>query len=118
MRRRYSDFEWLRDALERESNRVNIPSLPGKIFTNRFADDIVEARRVGIERFLQMYASTFYLFLFISAALNWRLPLLTPTFLVVVACLDTLSSKQAQRSSARSSKTQIGNAAKSSLPFL
>ncbi|KAJ1932270.1 Sorting nexin-3 [Linderina pennispora] len=56
VRRRYSDFEWFRDMLERESSRVNIPPLPGKVFTNRFADDVVEARREGLERFLQIVA--------------------------------------------------------------
>lgn len=52
VRRRYSDFEYFRDVLERESARVNIPPLPGKIFTNRFADDVIEQRREGLERFL------------------------------------------------------------------
>ncbi|CAG8481923.1 1746_t:CDS:2 [Diversispora eburnea] len=56
VRRRYSDFEWFRDVLERESSRVNIPSLPGKVFTNRFADEVIEARREGLERFLQIVA--------------------------------------------------------------
>ncbi|CAG8490135.1 5827_t:CDS:2 [Ambispora leptoticha] len=54
VRRRYSDFEWFRDVLERESSRVNIPPLPGKVFTNRFSDEVIEARREGLERFLQM----------------------------------------------------------------
>lgn len=54
MRRRYSDFEWFRDVLERESTRVNIPPLPGKVFTNRFSDEVIEQRREGLERFLQM----------------------------------------------------------------
>jgi len=31
VRRRYSDFEAFRDVLERESARVNIPPLPGKV---------------------------------------------------------------------------------------
>ena len=31
VRRRYSDFEAFRDVLERESTRVNIPPLPGKV---------------------------------------------------------------------------------------
>ena len=31
VRRRYSDFEAFRDILERESTRVNIPPLPGKV---------------------------------------------------------------------------------------
>ncbi|CAG8572753.1 7128_t:CDS:2 [Ambispora gerdemannii] len=56
VRRRYSDFEWFRDVLERESSRVNIPPLPGKVFTNRFSDEVIEARREGLERFLQIVA--------------------------------------------------------------
>ena len=77
MRRRYSDFEAFRDVLERESTRVNIPPLPGKvslypspigqqtssltigliqIFTNRFTDDIIEQRRDGLQRFLEIVA--------------------------------------------------------------
>jgi sorting nexin-3/12 len=56
VRRRYSDFEWFRDVLERESSRVNIPHLPGKVFTNRFTDEVIEARREGLERFLQIVA--------------------------------------------------------------
>ncbi|KAF7730828.1 Sorting nexin-3 [Apophysomyces ossiformis] len=56
VRRRYSDFEWFRDVLERESTRVNIPPLPGKVFTNRFSDEVIEQRREGLERFLQIVA--------------------------------------------------------------
>ncbi|TVY33472.1 Sorting nexin, partial [Lachnellula occidentalis] len=54
VRRRYSDFEYFRDILERESARVTIPPLPGKVFTNRFSDDVIEHRRVGLQRFLQI----------------------------------------------------------------
>lgn len=56
MRRRYSDFEAFRDILERESTRVNIPALPGKVFTNRFSDEVIESRREGLERFLSIVA--------------------------------------------------------------
>ncbi|EPQ29844.1 uncharacterized protein PFL1_02517 [Pseudozyma flocculosa PF-1] len=56
VRRRYSDFEHFRDILERESTRVNIPPLPGKVFTNRFTDEVIESRREGLERFLQVVA--------------------------------------------------------------
>lgn len=56
VRRRYSEFEWFKDALERESSRVNIPPLPGKVFTNRFSEEIIEQRRAGLERFLQIVA--------------------------------------------------------------
>jgi len=56
VRRRYSDFEAFREMLERESVRVNIPPLPGKVFTNRFNDDVIEARRVGLEKFLNNVA--------------------------------------------------------------
>ena len=54
VRRRYSDFECFRDILERESARVTIPPLPGKVFTNRFSDDVIEHRREGLQRFLQI----------------------------------------------------------------
>ena len=56
MRRRYSDFEAFRDILEHESTRVNIPPLPGKVFTNRFSDEVIETRREGLERFLCVVA--------------------------------------------------------------
>lgn len=56
VRRRYSDFEAFRDILERESTRVNIPPLPGKVFTNRFSDEVIEGRREGLERFLSVVA--------------------------------------------------------------
>jgi sorting nexin-3/12 len=72
VRRRYSDFEAFRDILERESTRVNIPPLPGKVFTNRFSDEVIEGRREGLERFLSIVAghpllqvrSTIYAILF------------------------------------------------------
>ncbi len=54
VRRRYSDFEAFRDLLERDSARVTIPPLPGKVFTNRFSDDVIETRRDGLQRFLQI----------------------------------------------------------------
>jgi sorting nexin-3/12 len=53
VRRRYSDFEWLRDALEKEVPRVNLVSLPGKVFRNRFDEDVIEKRRQGLEKFIQ-----------------------------------------------------------------
>ena len=54
VRRRYSDFEYFRDILERESARVSIPPLPGKVFTNRFSDDVIEHRRQGLQQFLKL----------------------------------------------------------------
>ncbi|KAK4555238.1 Sorting nexin-3 [Recurvomyces mirabilis] len=54
VRRRYSDFEVFRDLLERESARVSIPPLPGKVYLNRFDDGVIEDRRKGLERFLKI----------------------------------------------------------------
>ena len=54
VRRRYSDFEVFRDLLERESARVSIPPLPGKVYLNRFDDGVIEERRAGLERFLKI----------------------------------------------------------------
>lgn len=56
VRRRYSDFESFRSLLEAESSRVVIPQLPGKVFTNRFSDEVIEQRRAGLEKFLQTVA--------------------------------------------------------------
>lgn len=34
--------------------QVNIPPLPGKVFTNRFTPETVESRREGLQRFLEL----------------------------------------------------------------
>uniref|UniRef100_A0A3P8WRK1 Sorting nexin 3 n=1 Tax=Cynoglossus semilaevis TaxID=244447 RepID=A0A3P8WRK1_CYNSE len=60
VRRRYSDFEWLRAELERES-KVVVPPLPGKALIRQlpfrggdgiFEDSFIEERRQGLEQFL------------------------------------------------------------------
>ena len=56
-----------------KKNRVNIPPLPGKVFTNRFTDEAIEQRRIGLERFLQIVAGHPLLvnfFLFTNVTLN------------------------------------------------
>ncbi|KAM8847491.1 sorting nexin-3 [Synchiropus splendidus] len=64
VRRRYSDFEWLRAELERES-KVVVPPLPGKALIRQlpfrgddgiFADAFIEERRQGLEQFLNKVA--------------------------------------------------------------
>jgi sorting nexin-3/12 len=79
VRRRYSDFEAFRDILEHESTRVNIPPLPGKVFTNRFSDEVIESRREGLERFLSIVAGHpllqvrfRYLLCAVVGLSNWR----------------------------------------------
>uniref|UniRef100_A0A8C1CN33 Sorting nexin 3 n=1 Tax=Cyprinus carpio carpio TaxID=630221 RepID=A0A8C1CN33_CYPCA len=61
VRRRYSDFEWLRGELERES-KVVVPPLPGKALIRQlpfrgddgiFDDSFIEERRQGLEHFLK-----------------------------------------------------------------
>ncbi len=60
VRRRYSDFEWLRNELERDS-KIVVPPLPGKAlklqlpFRNDdgiFEDGFIENRRQGLESFI------------------------------------------------------------------
>lgn len=60
VRRRYSDFEWLRQELERES-KIVVPVLPGKALKRLlpfrgddgiFEDDFIEERRQGLEAFI------------------------------------------------------------------
>ncbi|XP_035286293.1 sorting nexin-3 isoform X2 [Anguilla anguilla] len=58
--RRYSDFEWLKSELERES-KVVVPPLPGKALFRQlpfrgddgiFEDAFIEERRQGLEQFI------------------------------------------------------------------
>eukprot|EP00928_Gymnodinium_smaydae_P003105 TRINITY_DN11111_c0_g1_i1.p1 TRINITY_DN11111_c0_g1~~TRINITY_DN11111_c0_g1_i1.p1 ORF type:complete len:429 (-),score=64.51 TRINITY_DN11111_c0_g1_i1:105-1334(-) len=52
-RKRYSDFEWLRTTLVASCPGVRVPPLPKKQRTGRFEDTFIEARRSGLELFLQ-----------------------------------------------------------------
>ena len=60
VRRRYSDFEWLRTELERDS-KIIVPPLPGKALKRQlpfrsddgiFDESFIEERRKGLELFL------------------------------------------------------------------
>lgn len=64
VRRRYSDFEWLRSELERDS-KIVVPPLPGKAWRRQmpfrsddgiFDDDFIEERKKGLEIFLNKVA--------------------------------------------------------------
>ncbi|KAI6241348.1 Phox-like proteinous domain-containing protein [Aphelenchoides fujianensis] len=64
VRRRYSEFEWLRNELERDS-KIVVPPLPGKAlkrmlpFRNDdgiFEEAFIEDRRKGLEQFLNKVA--------------------------------------------------------------
>ncbi|XP_065838188.1 sorting nexin-12-like [Oscarella lobularis] len=64
VRRRYSDFEWLRTELERES-KIVVPPLPGKALKRQlpfrgdegiFAEEFLEERRQGLEQFITKVA--------------------------------------------------------------
>ena len=64
VRRRYSDFEWLRTELERDS-KIVVPPLPGKALKRRlpfrgddgiFEEEFIEDRRKGLEVFINKIA--------------------------------------------------------------
>lgn len=64
VRRRYSDFEWLRSELERDS-KIVVPSLPGKALAKMlpfrgddgiFDEAFIEERRQGLESFVNRVA--------------------------------------------------------------
>jgi sorting nexin-3/12 len=64
VRRRYSDFEWLKKELERDS-KIIVPPLPGKAFSRQlpfrkddgiFEEEFIEERRVGLEQFINKIA--------------------------------------------------------------
>lgn len=54
VRRRYSRFESLKFKLEENDYEIKVPNLPGKVLRNRFSHQVIEQRRQGLERFLQM----------------------------------------------------------------
>ncbi|KRX14377.1 Sorting nexin-12 [Trichinella nelsoni] len=64
VRRRYSDFEWLRNELERDS-KIVVPPLPGKALKRQlpfrnddgiFEVSFIEDRRLGLEQFINKVA--------------------------------------------------------------
>ncbi|CAH8582785.1 unnamed protein product [Dicrocoelium dendriticum] len=64
VRRRYRDFEWLRNELDRES-KIVVPKLPSKAWKRQlpfrvdegiFEDDFIEERRKGLESFINKVA--------------------------------------------------------------
>ncbi|XP_045769687.1 sorting nexin-12 [Maniola jurtina] len=64
VRRRYSDFEWLRNELERDS-KIVVPPLPGKALKRQlpfrgddgiFEEEFIEDRRKGLEVFINKIA--------------------------------------------------------------
>ena len=56
MIRRFSDFVWLRDQLQRDCPGYIIPPVPDKVL-NKFSADLVAARQRQLERFLRRVAS-------------------------------------------------------------
>ncbi|VDQ04266.1 unnamed protein product [Trichobilharzia regenti] len=67
VRRRYSDFQWLRDELDRES-KIVVPRLPSKAWKRQlpfradegiFDEDFIEERRKGLEEFINRYVFYF-----------------------------------------------------------
>jgi len=64
VRRRYSDFEWLRNELERDS-KIVVPALPSKALKRQmpfrqddgiYEEEFIEDRRKGLEIFINKIA--------------------------------------------------------------
>nr|AFK10870.1 sorting nexin-12-like protein [Callorhinchus milii] len=64
VKRRYSDFEWLKSELERDS-KIVVPPLPGKALTRQlpfrgddgiYDEGFIEERRAGLEQFINKIA--------------------------------------------------------------
>ncbi|XP_060884667.1 sorting nexin-11 [Labrus mixtus] len=52
VRRRYSEFSWLRKKLQKNTGLVPVPDLPGKSFFSFSNEDFLEGRRKGLQVFL------------------------------------------------------------------
>ncbi|UZJ56659.1 hypothetical protein CBS101457_005979 [Exobasidium rhododendri] len=55
--RRYNDFRWLHAALVHNNAGIFIPPVPEKVKIGRFAPDLVEARRHGLESCINKIAN-------------------------------------------------------------
>ncbi|KAF4106618.1 sorting nexin-11 isoform X3 [Onychostoma macrolepis] len=52
VRRRYSEFVWLKKKLQKNTGLVPVPDLPKKSFFSFINDDFIERRRKGLQSFL------------------------------------------------------------------
>ncbi|KAG7325138.1 hypothetical protein KOW79_011454 [Hemibagrus wyckioides] len=52
VRRRYSEFVWLKRKLQKNAGLVPVPDLPGKSFIHFTNTDFIEKRRQGLQSFL------------------------------------------------------------------
>ncbi|XP_047465565.1 sorting nexin-11 [Mugil cephalus] len=52
VRRRYSEFVWLRKKLQKNAGLVPVPDLPGKSLFSFTNEDFLEKRRTGLQAFL------------------------------------------------------------------
>ncbi|CAM4709726.1 unnamed protein product [Leuciscus chuanchicus] len=52
VRRRYSEFVWLKRKLQKNTGLVPVPDLPKKSFFSFITDDFIERRRKGLQSFL------------------------------------------------------------------
>uniref|UniRef100_A0A6B2LQ70 PX domain-containing protein n=1 Tax=Arcella intermedia TaxID=1963864 RepID=A0A6B2LQ70_9EUKA len=66
VKRRYSDFVWLRNYLtmrmEEKGKKLSIPELPGDSWSSwfgpgRFEKEFIEERRVGLDQFMKSVAN-------------------------------------------------------------
>ncbi|EST07130.2 Phox homologous domain protein [Kalmanozyma brasiliensis GHG001] len=55
--RRYRDFRWLHAALVQNNPGIIVPPVPEKVSIGRFAAELVEARRMGLETCVNKIAS-------------------------------------------------------------
>jgi hypothetical protein len=61
VRRRYSDFDWLRDVLVARFHGVAVPLMPEKRLVGNQSKGFIEERMAGLEQFLLLVASNPYL---------------------------------------------------------
>ncbi|GAA6214609.1 sorting nexin-11 [Lates japonicus] len=58
VRRRYSEFVWLKRKLQKNAGLVPVPDLPGKSFLSFNNEDFLERRRKGLQAFLDKVVHT------------------------------------------------------------
>ena len=61
VRRRYSDFEWVRDLLVARYHGIAVPLMPEKRMVGNQGKAFIEERMGGLENFMQLILSNPYL---------------------------------------------------------
>ncbi|CAG00649.1 unnamed protein product, partial [Tetraodon nigroviridis] len=89
VRRRYSEFVWLKKQLQKNAGLVPVPDLPAKSIFYYWNEDFLEGRRKGLQAFLDKWVLAFLLLRSRRRALTAVLPCLNRVVHMTVCLSDS-----------------------------